>query len=366
MNRRSLTLNEFYHQFPKADLHYHLLGGVRLETMLSLAEKYDVELSELEAKCYYRAHQHETGKVKGGIEALTFLYQLMREPQDYYRVLTEVAQDAYACGVRYIETFWNPSDTPIPYHIVNQALVKAIDDVELETGMVIRLIPSINREKSPEQAVEMVRDMLACPHDYVLGIGIDYKEHNAPVENFWKAYRLAAEHGYRLTAHCSEFGLHWRNVETGIELIQADRIDHGYSVVDNPVLMHKYAQEGVPFTAIPSNTYYFNQWPEHKDWCEKHPIRSMAKAGMNIIPCTDDWHIHNTTSANCYRVMVEDFGFDLGSLRQMMINSIHACWMPEKIKQQWLQSWCSEFDLLRQTLTAEPQIAEAQLIEYRR
>lgn len=366
MSSSSITLNQFYHQFPKADLHYHLLGGVRLETMLALAEKYQVPLSEFDAKCYYRAHQDQTGIAKGGIEALTFLYQLMREPEDYIQVLTEVAEDAHACGVRYIETFWNPSDTELTYQQVTEALAEAIDYVEQKMGLIIRLIPSINREKSPEVAVELVEQMIAFKHPYVLGLGIDYKEHQAPVENFWKAYSLAKLHGYKLTAHCSEFGLHWRNVETGIELIHVDRIDHGYTIIDNPALTEKYAQQGIPFTVIPSNTFYYKKWPKQSDWAEKHPIREMAKAGLNIIPCTDDWHIHNTTSANCYRVMVEEFGFDLTSLRHMMLNSIKASWAPEQLKTQWLTEWANTFDALRCCLTEQPVILEAQLIKYRR
>ncbi|MDD1782579.1 adenosine deaminase [Enterovibrio sp. ZSDZ35] len=366
MTTDSLSLDQFFHSFPKADLHYHLLGGVRLSTMLDFASKYGVELSERDAKSYYRAHQRETGIVKGGIEALTFLYQIMKEPEDYARVLFEVAEDAHACGVRYIETFWNPNDTELSYATVTDALAEAIDKTQQQFGIVIRLIPSINREKSPEEAVEMVNMMLDYSHPYALGIGIDYKEHNAPVEHFWKAYKLAQKNGLRLTAHCSEFGLHWRNVETGIELLQLERIDHGYTIIDNLELTNHYAKTGIPFTVIPSNTYYFTQWPDHQDWCLNHPIRTMAKAGLNIIPCTDDWHIHNTTSANCYRVMVEDFGFDLDSLRQMMVNSIQASWADDDTKQQWLKQWCHEFDSLRSQLAAEPTIPADKLIQYRR
>jgi adenosine deaminase len=365
VNSTSLTLNQFYNLLPKADLHYHLLGGVRLETMLSLAQKYGVELTEKEAKCYYRAYQVKGGKIKGGIEALTFLYEIMRQPEDYFRVLLEVAEDAHACGVRYIETFWNPSDTELSYSSVTQSLVDAIDHVEREMGLIIRLIPSINREKSPEIAVELVEQMIAFPHPYILGLGIDYKEQNAPVERFWKAYRLAKEHDYKLTAHCSEFGLHWRNVEAGIELIHLDRIDHGYTIIDNPVLTQKYARQGIPFTVIPSNTYYFKKWPQPTEWARKHPIRAMAKAGLNIIPCTDDWHIHDTTTANCYRVMVENFGFDLISLRHMMLNSIKASWTPQDIKKLWIKEWALEFDSLMAKLIEQPEIPENQLIKYR-
>jgi adenosine deaminase len=366
MNSTPITLHQFYHLFPKADLHYHLLGGVRLETMLFLAKKYGCELTDQEAKCFYRAYQKETGIMKGGIEALTFLYDLMREPEDYYRVLVEVSEDAHACGVRYIETFWNPSDANISYQCATEALANAIKYVEQEMGLIVRLIPSINREKSPEIAVEMVEEMITFPHPYVLGIGIDYRENNAPIENFWKAYNLAKKHGYRLTAHCSEFGLHWRNVETALELLNVDRIDHGYTIIDNPKLTAKYARQGIPFTVIPSNTYYLKMWPEYSEWAQQHPIRAMAKAGLNIIPCTDDWHIHDTNSANCYRVLVEAFGIDLTGLRQMMINSIQASWVPEKLKQEWVESWGVEFDDLRASLIEEPQIPKEQRIQYRR
>ena len=79
-----------------------------METMQAFAKKYSVSLSEAEVKTYYRAFDQETGQGKGGIAALHFLYQLMKEPEDYYRVLTEVAEDAVATGVRYIETFGTP------------------------------------------------------------------------------------------------------------------------------------------------------------------------------------------------------------------------------------------------------------------
>lgn len=66
---------------------------------------------------------------------------------------------------------------------------------------------------------------------------------HAPIEKFWKAYRLAKAHHLHLTGHCSEFGLHWRNVETGLDLIGLERIDHGYTVVENPALMTRCAQK---------------------------------------------------------------------------------------------------------------------------
>ncbi len=365
MKPDSLSLADFYRLIPKVELHYHLLGGVRLATMLDLARKYAVPLTERDAKCYYRAHQAETGEARGGIAALECLYGLMREADDYARVLEEVAEDAHACAVRYLELFWNPSDTVPATADVVAALASAIARVEARFGMRVRLIASINREKSPEAAAAMVREVALLAHPLVIGVGIDYREENASIERFWKAYRLAAAAGLRLTGHCSEFGLHWRNVETGVELIGLDRIDHGYTIVDNPELAARYALEGVPFTVVPSNTWYLRQWPEHAEWRRRHPIRAMGQLGLSIVPATDDWHIHATDAANCYRTLVEDFGFDLDSLRAMLEVSVRASWLPEQDKARLGDAWLAEFDALRARLAFEPDIDEAWRITYR-
>lgn len=125
-----------------------------------------------------------------------------------------------------------------------------------------------------------------------------------------------------MTGHCSEFGLHWRNVETGLDLIHLERIDHGYTVPENPELTDRCVRENVPFTVVPSNTYYLKKWPEVSQWRRNHPIRQMAFAGMNIIPATDDWHMHNTNGMECYRVMVEEFGFVSLTVRKWVFRNL--------------------------------------------
>ena len=359
-----LTLSEFLTQIPKAELHYHLLGGVRMATMLDLAKKYDVPLTEKEAKSYYRAYAHENEVMKGGIAALNFLYPLLRETVDYQRVAHEVLEDAKNTGIRYVEFFWNPNDTNLSYQAVTDALAETFEQAEKNWQISAYLIPSINREKPPEEAVEMVQWMIDYPHDRVLGIGIDYREDHAPIENFWKAYRLAEQHGLRLTGHCSEFGLHWRNVETGLDLINLERIDHGYTVIENPELTARCARLGIPFTVVPSNTFFMKKWPDHKDWQKNHPIRQMAQAGMKIIPATDDWHMHDTNGVKCYEVMIKDFGFDLDGVRQCILNGIDAAWQPESLKQEWRFHWMKAFDDLRAQLIEEPIIDPELHIQY--
>lgn len=62
---------------------------------------------------------------------------------------------------------------------------------------------------------------------------------------------------------------------------------------------------------------------------------SQVFSGKFGAPATDDWHMHNTNGIECFRVMVEVFGFYLDGIRQLMLNGIDACWQPEEVKEQW-------------------------------
>ena len=98
--------------------------------------------------------------------------------------------------------------------------------------------------------------MIAHRAPETIGLGIDYRETLHEPENFWKAFRLAKEAGFGITIHAGEFGEHFRNVETAVELCGADRIDHGYTITDAPELMAEYAKRGIIFSVVPTNSYY--------------------------------------------------------------------------------------------------------------
>ncbi|OED40311.1 hypothetical protein ACH42_16845 [Endozoicomonas sp. (ex Bugula neritina AB1)] len=352
----SLSINSFFYQFPKADLHYHLLGGVRLETMLDLARKYSVELTEQEARSYYREFRSESGVTRGGATAQTLLYLLMREPEDYLRVVQEIAEDAKANSVRYIEAFWNPVRCQVDYKTVIKALALGIERAEQRTGVVIRLVACIGREQSNEEALSTLSLVLNHSHQHVVGIGLDCKSGEVTRECYRAIAQRVKGTDIRLSAHFSSGEQEWQDIEAAIEQLEVDRIDHGYSAIDNEVLTKYCAGQGITFTVAPSNTYFVKKWPDREQWKTNHPTRAMAQAGMTIIPCTDGWHLHDISSAECYRIMVEELGFDLDDVRQMMINSLEGAWIDNDLRQQWLQQWQSEFDQLRNRLTWEPEL----------
>lgn len=344
-----LTLEQFVRALPKVELHCHLFGAVRRQTFSELSARAGHPVSPEEIEAFYTRGEKPVGvlRVLRALDAV-----LIRQPDDLYRITHEYLQDAHAHGVAYSEFFWNPTGTVrvsgIPYAQAQAAIVRAIADAEREIGIIGRLIPSIDREASPEEAVAMVQWMLAARAPQVVGIGMDYRENDRPPELFEAAYRLAREAGLKTTAHAGEFGMPWHNVATAIDLLQVDRIDHGYTIVDNPALMQRCIERGLVFTVVPTNSYYLRTLAPER-WALDHPIRKMLAAGLRLHPNTDDPTLHLVTPTGAWLMMLQ-LGADVDDLKQFMRNGLDAAWMDETLRQQWRPRWDDRFDQLRARL----------------
>ena len=336
----------FFRAMPKVELHCHLLGAVRRETFIALAERGNAPIDRAEIDAFYTRGE----KPVGVLRVLRALDQhLLTRADDLHRVAYEYLQDCATHNVRHSEFFWNPTGTvrvsKIAYPDAQAALVTAIRDAARDFGITARLIPSIDREASPDEAVAMVEWMKENRADEVAGIGIDYRETDRPPELFWKAYRCARAAGFRTTAHAGEFGEPWRNVETAVDLLKVDRLDHAYTIVDNPALARQYAERGIVVTVVPTNSYYLRTLPPER-WAELHPMRRMPELGLRIHPNTDDPTLHKVTPSEAWELMYDHFGFDLDALRGFMLNGIDGAWVDEPAKTQWRSAWTREFDAL--------------------
>jgi adenosine deaminase len=340
----------FLRAMPKVDIHSHLLGTIRKATFLDLIEQRGFPISKAEVEDFYTRGD----KPKGVLHILRALDQhILTDAESLHRLVYEFLQDMAAHNVRYCEFFWNPTGTAnvsgVPYPTAVDAMIRAVHEAERDFRIIGRIIPSIDRQASVADAVEMVQWVIDNPRKEVLGIGIDYRENDFPPELFWKAYRNAKEADLKVTAHAGEFGMPWTNVETAVELLKVDRVDHGYTIVDNPALAKRYAEAGIVFTVVPTNSYYLRTLPPDR-WAKDHPIRAMAALGLHIHPNTDDPTLHHVTPTQAWTMMMKDFDFSLDDVLTFTLNGLKGAWLPETLRQQWLSEWPVEFSRLRRDM----------------
>jgi adenosine deaminase len=335
-----------FRAMPKVELHCHLLGSVRRETFADMVRRRGAPITEAEIAAFYERGEKPVGVLRV-LRALE--RHLLVEPDDFRRITYEYLQDAAAEGVRHAEFFWNPTatvrDTGLAYREAQAGILAGIREARTDVGVSALLIPSIDREAEAASALEMVELMLECRHPTVPGIGIDYRENDRPPELFHEAYALARRNGLRATAHAGEFGMPWTNVQTAIDLLKVDRIDHGYTIVDNPDLARRYAEQGLVFTIVPTNSYYLRTL-EPERWAIDHPIRKMSELGLKLHPNTDDPTLHNVTPGGAWELMHSHLGYDMVDLCAMMLNGVDGAWADEDQKAEWRARWPAEFDTL--------------------
>ncbi|MEY8689662.1 MAG: adenosine deaminase, partial [Leptothrix sp. (in: b-proteobacteria)] len=233
-----------------------------------------------------------------------------------------------------------------PYPRALSAIVRAFRDAEADHHIIGRLVPAIDREAEPAAATQMVDWVLQHRVDDVVGIGIDYREVDHPPEWFAEAFAMARRGGLKTTAHAGEFGMSWTNVRTAVELLRVDRIDHGYTAIDEPEFARACAERGIVFTVVPTNSHYLRTLAPER-WALDHPIRHMPGFGLRVHPNTDDPTLHHVTPTRAWSMMVRDFGFGLNDLRDFMDNGLDGAWIDDTTRCRWRAEWRQHFDAAR-------------------
>ena len=337
-------LEPVFRALPKVELHCHLLGTVRHATFAELSAKARVPVPVADVQAFYTRGDQPVGAIR---VLRSLEQQVLSQPADLQRITLEYLQDAAAHNVRYAEFFWNPTgtvrDAGFSYIDAQSAIVRGIHQAEAQFGIVGRLICAIDREAPLDAAVQVVRWMIEHRVDEVIGLGIDYREVDRPPELFAQAYAMARRAGFRTTAHAGEFGMPWTHVRTAVELLQVDRIDHGYTVIDEPGFTQRCAERGIVFTVVPTNTFYLRTLAPER-WALDHPIRHMPGLGLKIHPNTDDPTLHQVTPTQAWASMHLDFGFSADDLRGFMRNGLDAAWIDDSTRRRWQLEHATAFD----------------------
>lgn len=302
---------------PKVELHCHLEGCVRPQTFIELAARHEVALPTVEPSRVYDYHDMESFMV-----VFERLCASVLGHADMARITYEALVDAAAMGVVYREMFVNPTLHPtLTYPQLTQALAEGAARARSETGIVTRFIPSIYRGHSPAQAVAMAHDVVAHPHELVVGFGMDGDELAGPPETFVEAYQVAASGGLGLTAHAGE-RFDAAEVRTCLDLLGCTRIDHGYALTSEPELLTRVLDAGMHVTCALLSTTYNYDGP-----LATHPIRMLHQAGVSLSVGSDDPAMGGTDLSGDYYALERDLGFTEADLVAQNRAALDASWL---------------------------------------
>lgn len=356
---------DYLRRLPKADLHCHLIGTVRATTFAELARRESLALPADPERIFadinslppdpalYRNTRIPVPQQRSADEpevsyslfqVSNWVVEVLRDADDLTRIVYEAFEDAHRLsGTRHLELFFDalpPHLASLGYRGAVEAYAEGIRMAERDFGMTGRMIQGIDRSRSGDEALAVVRRVVDNPHEYVAGIGLDNLETAGPPERFIDAYRLAGEAGLGRTAHSSEHAPTAVNTITCLDQLGCDRIDHGYYVLEDDAVVERMRDEQVAFTV--ASTTSRRSW---RPW-RRASISAMLDAGLNVIPCSDDPGMFPTSLVAEYGIVADQIGASHAQIRRMAVASFEASWLPAERRAAAVAAATREIDAL--------------------
>jgi adenosine deaminase len=306
-------LRQLLAAMPKAELHLHLDGSLRIETALDLARTRRVEAPRdragMAAKLIAPMPCRDQAEL---LRAFDLPIALMQDAEALQRISAELVEDKAADGVRYLEIRWGPL-----LHVAGglsladgiAAVCAGARAAAGRTGTVVRLICTAIRSHDPEANVGLAETAARFRGEGLTGWDLAGPEAAFPDPlAHASAFEAARAGGLRVTLHAGEWGGAGQ-VRRGLALAP-ERIAHGPGAADDPDLCRALIARGVALDLCPTSNMQSGIVPSLK----AHPLARLHRAGVAVTLSTDDTTVSDLSLSEEYRRAVEEIGLTLPEL----------------------------------------------------
>lgn len=328
--------------FPVVELHRHLDGNVRIDTVLDLARRHGLELPAWTAE-ELRPHVQVTDPTPdllGFLAKLDLLRHVMVDLEAVARIARENVEDAAVEGIDHVELRFSPAFMAEPHGLEPRAVAEAVCDAVAEAAarlpVTVKLIGIVSRTYGPERAWVEVDAALACrdrgPGERsIVALDLAGDEAGFPGELFVEHFRHAREGGLRVIAHAGE-AAGAESVRQALDGLGAERIGHGVRAVEDPALVARLAEDGVPLEVCPTSNVQTSTVSGYR----QHPLGRLLAAGVVATLNTDDPSISGIDLPHEYRVAREEIGLGAAELATLQRNALAAAFLDESERAELL------------------------------
>lgn len=332
--RVTASLNT-YRALPKVELHRHLEGSLRLDTMLEIAREHGIEIPAdvLRLSTLVQVQDEDKFTFQNFLSKFNTLRMFYRSPEVIHRITHEAVEDAAKDNVRYMELRFTPVALSraerFPLHDVIDWVMTSSQEAAKKHGVVVKLIASVNRHESADLAEQVA--WLAGEHisDGIVALDLAGNEAEFKSEPFYGIFKEAKQAGLHVTIHAGEWGpaIH---VKEAIEELGAERIGHGVRVLEDANITALAKEHNTAFEVCITSNYQSGVVPA----LEEHPLMNMLNAGINTTINTDDPSISRITLSHEYYVACEDLQMPQNILRERIVAAAQAGFLPDVEKEK--------------------------------
>ncbi len=323
-------LPDLLRAMPKTELHMHIEGSLEPELIFQMAKRNQVQIPYSSVDVLRAAYAFTD------LQSFLDIYYagasvLLHEP-DFYDMAWAYFLKAQADNVVHAELFFDPQThtaRQVPMATVINGLHRACVDAHTKLGISASLIMCFLRHLSEEDALQTLEQ--AKPYlDKIIGVGLDSSEQGHPPEKFERVFAQARALGLHVVAHAGEEGPP-AYIWGALDVLKAERIDHGVQAIHDTALMQRLAQERIPLTVCPLSNQKLCVFPNLAD----HNLGAMLDQGLCVMLNSDDPAYFGGYLNDNYLQTFAALPLTAAHAYQLACNSFEASFVPEPQKQAW-------------------------------
>lgn len=283
LSTASRIVEDFIRGLPKAELHVHIEGSLEPEMMYELARRNRVSIRFDSVEGVRRAYRFSD--LQSFLDVYSEGARVLVNEQDFHDLTSAYLARAREHNVRHAEISFDPqlhTDRGIAFETVIRGIDRALVEAHQRWGISSGLILCFLRHLSQESAMATLERALPFK-DRVVAVGLDSSEVGHPPEKFVHVFELARAQGFRAVAHAGEEGPA-EYVRQALDLLGAERIDHGVRCMEDPALVSRLARARIPLTVCPLSNVSLKVFPS----LSEHNLKDLLDAGLMVTLNSDD------------------------------------------------------------------------------
>ena len=318
---------ELIRRLPKAELHVHLDGSLRPETMIDLARDAKVPLPAYEPGALGRFMLvDDAANLEDFLHRFDITIPLLQNAEAIERVAYEMVEDAARDNVRYLEVRYCPHLSQRGGMTLNEVMdaeLKGLQRGERDFGCVARVINCSLRHYSPERSVEIAECSVRFRDRGVVAFDLAGGEAGRPAGHHRAAFDLAAQGLLGITVHAGE-AAGAESVADAVYSCRANRIGHGTRLFEDPALQDYIRDRRILIEANITSNVQTRAVARAAD----HPVRGYFDAGLNVTLCTDGWLMVGVSLSDEYWLAHTELGFSRPEIDQLILNGFAGAFLP--------------------------------------
>ena len=328
---------------PKTDLHCHLDGSMRLETLWELAQsrKVDVDADSLEG-LRERITPKKGTTLPSYIRKFVWTLAVLQDVDSLRRAAYELAEDANAENVRYLEVRYAPDlHTKEGLSLVEiiDAVLTGLRDAERDFGILSGVIVCGIRTTDPELSLTLAELAITYKNRGVVGFDLAGEERDYPAKDHLQAFYKILNSNINVTVHAGEaFGP--PSIHQALHYCGAHRIGHGTRLHEDKDLLQYVNDHRIPLEMCISSNLHTGAVPSLKE----HPFGDYYDRDLRVTLNTDNRLISNTSVANELKIACDAFDLTIYDLRKILINGFKSSFLSQGLKKKTLRDAITEMD----------------------